>query len=118
MNISSGGGDMSMLNRTYGSGKKQISLLIMYHSSGKTGTQSPMGQLDMETSAGVMKTIRIQGFDALYQYFKNRNDALVSVYLEGKATVMLTTSGGGAKGEKHDVGLLGKINLKKIYASL
>jgi hypothetical protein len=119
MNMSSGGSAMSTLNKTYGSGNKEINISISYLHDSKRQTQAlePVEQMSMEMGGMVMKTIKIQGFDAVYQYIKAEKNSLITVNLKADATFILASSGIGAKGEKYYIGLFENINLKKIYAS-
>lgn len=120
MNMSTGDGSMSTLKKAYKDGNKEVSIAITHmedKSKGKVLDEMSKDEFNMETSAMVMKTVNIQGFSAMYQYLKDENSALISVDLNAKGTLILATGGLGAKGEKYNIGLFDKINLKKIYAS-
>jgi hypothetical protein len=95
-----------------------ISIVIMHTGSAETKTWEPLEPMTMENQAMVMKTVKLQGFDAMYTYMIDSDEAALQIHLNGKAIVTLSTKGGGNKGDKHYTGLLDNIDLKKIYASL
>lgn len=120
MNMNTGNGSMSKFDQMYRSGKKQITISITHtqNSSGQTPSEKPREQLNMETSEVLMKTIKINGFDAFYTYNKGDNNVLIYVYLKGEAMMMFTSTGIGVKGDQYYIDLISKFNLKKINATL
>jgi len=111
-------GVMSTYARTYGSGEKKIEVTIMYYSAQtETETEEPVEETIMETPEMVVKTVKIQDFYATYSYTAFNDEAVIQIFPKGSATFMLTASGGGAKGDKHYLGLFKNIDLKKIVAT-
>jgi len=119
MNMNSGGTTMSKLDKLYKEGNKEITLTISYvkRNDDPGSNTKPQEPMSMELGPIVMKTIKIQGFDAIYQYDKQEKNALITLQLGPEATVLLTASGIGKESEKYYTGLFDDINLKKIYAS-
>ena len=98
---------------TYGDGDKQMDIVIMNESSGEqVQAQKAMRQIKMETDDYVNKSIKIQGFDAIYQDDKTTNSVNIIVLLND--STMLTFGANGGKSEKHYIDLLDEVNLKKI----
>jgi len=120
VNMNSDGNAMSMFNKTYGSDTKGISVNVSHvqKKSDQGEDEKPQPSTVMDTEALLMKTVKIQGFVAVYQFMKDEKIATITVILKKNTTVMLATTDGIAKGEEHDIGLFDKIDLKKIYASL
>jgi len=118
MNMNSNGGSMSTFNISYGSGDKGISINITHSQKDpdQAENKKPEPPVEMEMGGVLMKTVKIQGFDAFYQYVKDEHIATISLRFKTNTTFILTSS--IAKGEKHDIGLFSNIDLKRIYASL
>ena len=113
INLNTGDMKMSSLVKTYGDGDKQMDIVIMSESSGEqVQAQKAMRQIKMETDDYVNKSIKIQGFDAIYQDDKTTNSVNIIVLLND--STMLTFGANGGKSEKHYIDLLDEVNLKKI----
>ena len=116
MNMDMGDVKMSNFERKYGSGKNQITIMIVYDNSGQQNQALvPMTKLNMESNQGVNKTFKSQGLDAFYQYDKGNNSVWVVVFLSEKATLNFYAPGG--KPQKHYTNVVNQIKLKKIAAS-
>ena len=117
MNMDMGDVKMSNLEKEYGTGKRQIKIMIVYDNSGQQNqAMDPMAKMNMESDQGVNRSIKIQGYDAFYQYDKGNNSVWVVVFLNDKA--MLNFYAPGGKTQKHYTKLVNKIKLKKLAATL
>ena len=113
INMSSGNETSTTFTKSYGTGDKEIGIVITYSSGGnEAGTQQGMANMSFETDELVMKSIKVQGFEGIYQNDKVSNSVSISLFMRGKA--MLAFSAPGGKPQKHYIDLLDKINLKKI----
>jgi len=117
VNINAGGVIMSSLTITYGEGDKKIDISISAEASGEPIKSGPAKeQVVVETKDFVQKVIKVQGFVGMYMNNKSAKNQLLRVSLNSKAA--FTFMANGYEGEKYFLGLVNKINLKKISATL
>ncbi|MFV1985543.1 MAG: hypothetical protein ACC657_18485 [Thiohalomonadales bacterium] len=116
VNINAGGTIMSILTITYGEGDKKIDISITAEASGIPNKSAQTKERTiMETEDFVQKIIIIQGFIGLYMNNKSAKNHIIKINLNSKST--FTFMADGYEEEKYILGLVNKINLKKIYAT-
>jgi len=121
VNINADELSVSSLSKIYGGGDKKITISIM-HDAGQQNTPLTefVEKTIMETKDLIYKTVKLQGFGAIFQYNKNGNDviAIITVSLKSASVVTIAIIDNKDQGEKHYIGLVNRIDLKKIYATL